>query len=80
MCRAEGRAVAARVVDHVIPHRGDQQLFWDVEGNWQGLCFPHHNRDKQRMECGAVQELDDDGWPLDEASRRPRGSAFRVRR
>jgi 5-methylcytosine-specific restriction protein A len=28
-------------VDHIIPHRGDPELFWDV-GNWQGLCKPCH--------------------------------------
>lgn len=25
-------------VDHVIPHKGNQQLFWDEVGNWQSLC------------------------------------------
>lgn len=37
MCLAEGRTTAARVVDHVVPHRGNQRLFWD-ETNWQSLC------------------------------------------
>lgn len=32
----------ATVVDHIIPHRGDQKLFWD-RGNWQPLCEHHHN-------------------------------------
>jgi 5-methylcytosine-specific restriction protein A len=39
----EGKFVAASVVDHVIPHRGDKVLFWD-SGNWQSLCEPCHNR------------------------------------
>lgn len=47
MCEREGRVTAATVVDHIIPHRGDQKLFWDT-GNWQSLCKPHHDRDKQR--------------------------------
>ena len=34
---------AATVVDHIIPHRGDQKLFWDVEGNWQALCKRCHD-------------------------------------
>ena len=28
-CQAEGKIVPATVVDHIIPHRGDQRLFWD---------------------------------------------------
>ena len=28
-CQAAGRLVPATVVDHVVPHRGDQRLFWD---------------------------------------------------
>lgn len=36
-CLREGRTTAARVVDHIIPHQGNQQLFWD-KGNWQPLC------------------------------------------
>lgn len=49
MCRAEDRVTAATVVDHKIPHRGDQALLWD-RGNWQSLCATHHSRDKQREE------------------------------
>ena len=41
-CEREGRAEAARVVDHIVPHRGDQRLFWD-ENNWQQLCKRHHD-------------------------------------
>jgi 5-methylcytosine-specific restriction enzyme A len=36
-CLAQGRTTAARVVDHVMPHRGDWKKFWDVS-NWQPLC------------------------------------------
>ena len=49
MCQAEGLTVAATVVDHINPHRGDQRLFWD-SSNWQPLCTTHHSRDKQREE------------------------------
>ena len=42
-CRKEGRLTPATVVDHIIPHRGDQKLFWD-ETNWQPLCKEHHDR------------------------------------
>lgn len=43
-CKRHGRVTPARVVDHVVPHRGDPQLFWD-ESNWQALCdftSPHN--------------------------------------
>ena len=41
-CYEEGHITMATVVDHIIPHRGDQKLFWD-RGNWQPLCEHHHN-------------------------------------
>lgn len=48
-CKREGRYIAATDVDHIIPHRGDERLFWD-ESNWQGLCSPHHKRKTGRGE------------------------------
>lgn len=42
-CQREGRITPATVVDHIIPHRGDQQLFWD-ESNWQPLCKSCHDK------------------------------------
>ena len=42
----------ASVVDHKIPHRGDMVLFWD-RSNWQSLCKPHHDIEKQREEAHA---------------------------
>jgi 5-methylcytosine-specific restriction protein A len=41
-CEAQGRVVPATVVDHVVPHRGDQKLFWD-ETNWAATCKPCHD-------------------------------------
>lgn len=40
----------AEVVDHIVPHKGDDRLFWD-ETNWQPLCKPHHDR-KTAVEDG----------------------------
>ncbi|MCG9081149.1 HNH endonuclease [Laribacter hongkongensis] len=51
MCLAEGLTVAATVVDHINPHRGDQRLFWD-SSNWQPLCASCHSGAKQREERG----------------------------
>lgn len=41
-CDKLGIIRAAEVVDHIIPHRGDQRLFRDTL-NWQSLCVPCHN-------------------------------------
>jgi 5-methylcytosine-specific restriction protein A len=49
MCRDQGAMTPATVVDHVVPHRGNPQLFWD-RSNWQPLCKRHHDREKQRQE------------------------------
>ena len=43
-CERQGKVTAATVVDHVIPHKGDQRLFWDSENNWQSLCVTCHSR------------------------------------
>jgi 5-methylcytosine-specific restriction enzyme A len=42
-------ASQATVVDHITPHRGDKNLFWD-RTNWQPLCTSCHNRHKQQQE------------------------------
>lgn len=65
MCERAGIVNRATVVDHVVPHRGDQRLFWDV-GNWQPLCSSHHSRDKQTIERGGKPKptIGPDGWPI----------------
>lgn len=42
-CEKAGKLTEATVVDHIIPHRGDQKLFWD-ESNWQPLCKSCHDK------------------------------------
>jgi len=42
-CLRQGRTRAADVVDHIVPHRGDMRLFWDMD-NWQALCKRCHDR------------------------------------
>ena len=41
-CMKYGKITPATVVDHIVPHRGDQLLFWDSE-NWQSLCKACHD-------------------------------------
>ncbi len=50
-CRRQGRTVAASVVDHIRPHKGNRTLFWD-ERNWQGLCKPCHDAKTAREDGG----------------------------
>lgn len=38
MCEKRGVAKLAECTDHIIPHKGDEELFWD-ETNWQPLCI-----------------------------------------
>lgn len=52
-CRRCGGAHADTsqlVADHIRPHRGDVDLFWD-EGNLQCLCKRCHDGAKQRAEA-----------------------------
>lgn len=42
-CAKQGEYVRATVVDHIVPHRGDQKLFWD-QNNWQSLCKSCHDK------------------------------------
>lgn len=39
---ARGEVVGAVLIDHVIPHKGNYNLFWK-EDNWQSLCLSCHN-------------------------------------
>lgn len=50
-CQRQGRVTAGTIVDHIIPHRGDQQLFWD-RANWQTLCGACHGRKTLEEMCG----------------------------
>jgi 5-methylcytosine-specific restriction protein A len=49
-CTNEGGIGAATEVDHIVPHRGNKELFWNRE-NWQGLCKSHHSK-KTALEDG----------------------------
>lgn len=51
ICAITSRTAAATVVDHIIPHRGDQLLFWD-EANWQPCCESCHNSKTAREDGG----------------------------
>ena len=50
ICMEDDVVTAAKVCDHVTPHRGDAELFWN--GPFQSLCEHCHNSVKQREERG----------------------------
>jgi 5-methylcytosine-specific restriction endonuclease McrA len=59
-CRQTGVLLVGRypaadspVVDHVVPHRGDERLFWDP-ANLQAVSKAWHDAEKQRRERAAA--------------------------
>lgn len=53
------------VVDHVKPHKGDLDLFFDPD-NLQSLCKHHHDSAKQMIEAGKnVVTYGLDGYPIE---------------
>lgn len=44
-----GRVEPATIVDHVNPHHGDPDKFWDTS-MWQSCCKWHHDSIKQTLE------------------------------
>lgn len=42
ICRKENRLTVATVADHIVPHKGDPNKFFN-KNNLQSLCEEHHN-------------------------------------
>ena len=51
ICKAKGAIEPATDLDHIVPHKGDMDLFWD-RANWQGLCHPCHSAKTAREDGG----------------------------
>ena len=51
VCKANGILTEATVVDHIKPHNGDKNLFWN-EKNWQPLCASCHSKKTNRQDGG----------------------------
>jgi len=62
-CEQRGKLTPASVVDHIVPHRGDMTLFWDIS-NWQSLCKKCHDSAKAREERGNASGCDEQGNPI----------------
>ena len=66
-CKGKGEIVPATVVDHVIPHGGDEALFFDPD-NLRSLCKDCHDRVKKLREMyGYEIGHDKSGRPVDPA-------------
>jgi 5-methylcytosine-specific restriction protein A len=61
MCGDRGLTVPATVADHIIPHKGDPDLFM---GDLQALCQTCHESDKKRQERGSKRTIGLDGWAI----------------
>ena len=46
VCAESGVTRGASVVDHIVPHKGNMELFND-ESNWQSLCKACHDHKTQ---------------------------------
>lgn len=51
ICMKEGRLTPSKVVDHIIPHKGNKVLFWD-KSNWQALCKRCHDKKTAKEDGG----------------------------
>lgn len=64
-CEKQGRVVAAAVVHHIEPHRGDWAKLYDPN-NLESLCKWHHDSEAQREEKAAERAgYDMQGLPQD---------------
>lgn len=65
-CASIGKTTPADVVDHHIPHKGSERLFFDA-GNLRSMCKTCHDSVKQKQEkTGIMLGSNDQGMPLDE--------------
>lgn len=63
LCKQLGRTSIATVADHVVPHKGDVNLFWN--GELQSLCKICHDGAKKEFEqSGQMRGCDVNGNPL----------------
>jgi hypothetical protein len=72
-CGLKGIATAATIADHVEPHGGNWTAF--ITGKLQSLCPPCHDSAKKLHD--RRQDLDEDGWPIDNPVKNVRASSPR---
>jgi 5-methylcytosine-specific restriction protein A len=65
LCKEAGKVTPACIVDHIIPHKGDVDLFFDL-ANLQSTCKLCHDGTKQAAERNGYERgCDAQGMPLD---------------
>ena len=47
---------AATQVDHIIPHKGNMRLFWNIS-NWQALCHSCHSSKTAKENAGNPKKV-----------------------
>lgn len=50
-CERQGVKTLATEVDHIVPHCGNKELFWDPT-NWQSLCHSCHSEKTVKEDNG----------------------------
>ncbi len=66
LCIMQGYTAPATVVDHIQPHKGDRELFFN-HANLQSLCKTCHDSLKAQVERdGYHKAIGADGFPIDE--------------
>jgi len=64
-CADLGHVTAATIADHIRPHKGSRELFFDPD-NLQSLCKHCHDSHKQSQDrTGALRGNNTQGYPLD---------------
>lgn len=56
-CLAQGIKTIAEECDHIEPHQGNAELFWD-QTNWQPLCSSCHAQKTYRDTLARRRTLD----------------------
>jgi 5-methylcytosine-specific restriction enzyme A len=55
-CLKQDKLTPTQEVDHIVPHLGDKDLFWD-EHNLQPLCKPCHSAKTAREDGGFANRV-----------------------
>ena len=55
-CTKQGLIREATVVDHITPHKGNKDIFWD-ESNHQSLCIRCHNKKTATKDGGFGRKI-----------------------
>jgi 5-methylcytosine-specific restriction protein A len=55
-CFSKNLITPATELDHIVPHKGNMSLFWDVS-NWQGLCKKCHSTKTAKEDGGFGRKI-----------------------